>query len=323
MNTEHILVVTLSNDFLPVGWPLTYQVRYCCIFCIIVTLSACATAGESADNGETLQMFCRGYWHQAATSCIPRNCLMELVRTAYGDKRLDKEGDLQKTVMKMTLRTSDTEVSEMYPDDAEAGVKLSMETVDWINWKQVFRSWMVANNYLDKFAPEVTELDTDGVTCVGISGGYIVTGHVSGARCVWDMVTCDSVTLPTCHEDQVTCLALVDVLHQGPYHGGLQHHVLVSGGGHLDSSLVVSVLPDQFSGQLDKTQEVRLRRHNYGVVTISVLDSSMAVMGGDNTVSMWVMNTPRNENELPSLECYSILPGPVESHLVTGLSDVN
>ena len=158
---------------------------------------------------------------------------------------------------------------------------------------------------------------------MGISGGYIVTGHVSGARCVWDMVTCDSVTLPTCHEDQVTCLALVDVLHQGPYHGGLQHHVLVSGGGHLDSSLMVSVLPDQFSGQLDKTQEVRLRRHNYGVVTISVLDSSMAVMGGDNTVSMWVMNTPRNENELPSLECYSILPGPVESHLVTGLSDVN
>ena len=274
------------------------------------------------DSADVLQKV-PGYWHQAATSCIPRNCLMELVRTAYGDKRLDKEGDLQKTVMKMTLRTSDTEVSEMYPDDGEAGVKLSMETVDWINWKQVFRSWMVANNYLDKFAPEVTELDTDAVTCVGISGEYIVTGHVSGARCVWDMVTCDSVTLPTCHEDQVTCLALVDVLHQGPYHGGLQHHVLVSGGGHLDSSLLVSVLPDQFSGQLDKTQEVRLRRHNYGVVTISVLDSSMAVMGGDNTVSMWVMNTPRNENELPSLECYSILPGPVESHLVTGLSDVN
>ena len=119
---------------------------------------------------------------------------MELVRTAYGDKRLDKEGDLQKTVMKMTLRTSDTEVSEMYPDDAEAGVKLSMETVDWINWKQVFRSWMVANNYLDKFAPEVTELDTDGVTCVGISGGYIVTGHVSGT---WSRVTvshCPRVT---------------------------------------------------------------------------------------------------------------------------------
>ena len=51
-------------------------------------------------------------------------------------------GPAVKTVMKMTLRTSDTEVSEMYPDDAEAGVKLSMETVDWINWKQVFRSWM-------------------------------------------------------------------------------------------------------------------------------------------------------------------------------------
>ena len=68
----------------------------------------------------------------------------------------------------------------MYPDDGEAGVKFSMETVDWINWKMVFRSWMVANNYLDRFTPEVTELDTDGGAGLAKAGedGDDVVGNV-------------------------------------------------------------------------------------------------------------------------------------------------
>ena len=45
--------------FCQLGWRLRYQARYCFIFCTTATLSACVTAGESADNGETLQMCCR------------------------------------------------------------------------------------------------------------------------------------------------------------------------------------------------------------------------------------------------------------------------
>ena len=51
---------------------------------------------------------------------------------------------------------------------------------------------------------------------------------------------------------------------QGPYHGGLRHHLVVSGGGGTDTSLLVSVLPDQYCGALQSAQETRLRRHNYG-----------------------------------------------------------
>ena len=51
---------------------------------------------------------------------------------------------------------------------------------------------------------------------------------------------------------------------QGPYHGGLRHHLVVSGGGGTDTSLLVSVLPDQYCGALQSSQETRLRRHNYG-----------------------------------------------------------
>ena len=35
-------------------------------------------------------------------------------------------------------------------------------------------------------------------------------------------------------------------------------------------------------------------------------------------MTLWSLGVPRNENDLPTVECYSIIPGPSESHLVTG-----
>ena len=49
-----------------------------------------------------------------------------------------------------------------------------------------------------------------------------------------DTRTDDRRTLPAHHEGPVTALALVDLLHHQSYHGGLQHHALVSGGGRDD-----------------------------------------------------------------------------------------
>ena len=42
----------------------------------------------------------------------------------------------------------------------------------------------------------------------------MVTGHASGSRMVWDLVTGESVVLPARHEGHVQCLLPVDVLHQ-------------------------------------------------------------------------------------------------------------
>ena len=44
----------------------------------------------------------------------------------------------------------------------------------------------------------------------------------------------------------------------------------------------------------------------------------MAVLGRDNRVSLWLLGPPRNENELPSVECFTIIPGPGDSVLLTG-----
>ena len=51
-----------------------------------------------------------------------------------------------------------------------------------------------------------------------MSGGYMVTGHASGSRMVWDLVTGESVVLPARHEGHVQCLLPVDVLHQEQRH---------------------------------------------------------------------------------------------------------
>ena len=178
---------------------------------------------------------------------------------------------------------------------------------------------MVTQHYLTRFTPLVTRLSVeDNVSCVELSGQYLVTGHGSGVRSVVDLVTGDTVTLPSQHQGHVQCLALVDLLHTGPYHAGLQHHVLVSGGGGTDSSIIVSVLPDQYCPSITRSQEVRVKRHHYGVLSISVLDTSMAVLGQDNRVSVWSLGVPRHDLELPSVECQYIVPGPAETSLISG-----
>ena len=50
--------------------------------------------------------------------------------------------------------------------------------------------------------------------CSQISGGFLVTGHASGSRMVWDLGTGESLALPARHEGHVQCLLPVDVLHQ-------------------------------------------------------------------------------------------------------------
>ena len=221
---------------------------------------------------------------------------------------------MQKTVFKISIKTSHDD-----HDDDDGGRDVVMEASSWVRWREVFSKWMVTQHYLTRFTPLVTRLSVeDNVSCVELSGQYLVTGHGSGVRSVVDLVTGDTVTLPSQHQGHVQCLALVDLLHTGPYHAGLQHHVLVSGGGGTDSSIIVSVLPDQYCPSITRSQEVRVKRHHYGVLSISVLDTSMAVLGQDNRVSVWSLGVPRHDLELPSVECQYIVPGPAETSLISG-----
>ena len=64
------------------------------------------------------------------------------------------------------------------------------------------------------------------------------------------------------------------------------------------------------------------RRHNYGVVTLSVVDTSLAVLGQDNRVSLWSVGVPRHPLELPTITCHYSIPGPGDSSLVTGMDTI-
>ena len=136
----------------------------------------------------------------------------------------DAEGDsLQRTVLKFTVTS---------PASAEAAEEVVLETVDWIRWREVFSLWMVTTTAIAKFSPEVRRVAGrgDGVTCAEMSGGHVITGHVSGVRRVWDPATGDCVVVAGGHEGHVTCLVPVDLLHQAPYRAAaLRHHLLVSG----------------------------------------------------------------------------------------------
>ena len=235
-----------------------------------------------------------GYWHQAAAATLPRNCLLDLVKLCCSDTG-DAEGEtVQRTVLRFTVTS---------PARAEPAEEVVLETVDWIRWREVFSLWMVATTAIPKFSPEVRRVAGrgDGVTCAEMSGGHVITGHVSGARRLWDPATGDCVAVAGGHEGHVSCLVPVDLLHQAPYRtSALRHHLLVSGerivlsiaqcgevvvlsnyyitgGGPTDSALVVAVLADSYSAPR-AAAAARYKRHQYGVVAVSVLVTTMAVL---------------------------------------------
>ena len=110
-------------------------------------------------------------------------------------------------------------------------------------------------------------------------------------RCLLESSTEERRTLPARHEGPVQCLALIDLLHHQSYHGGLQHHALVSGGDSNDKNIILSVLLDQYGSHHNREQEVKMRRHSQGIAAISVLNTNMAVLGEDSRVSLWLLGT--------------------------------
>ena len=94
---------------------------------------------------------------------------MDMIKMAANDSN---DRNLQKTVIKLSLAAGEAEEFEM-------------STTGWVDWKEIFRSWMVTNSSLEKFLPEHVQCGLDGgeeVTCLQISGTHLVMGLTSGAR---------------------------------------------------------------------------------------------------------------------------------------------
>ena len=104
---------------------------------------------------------------------------MDMIKMAGTDS---SSGSLQRTVIKLSVR----------PGEAE---QFEMERTGWVDWKEIFCSWMVTNSSLEKFRPEHVQCPLDGgeeVTCLQISGTHLVMGLTSGARSEHEIVSGES-----------------------------------------------------------------------------------------------------------------------------------
>ena len=97
---------------------------------------------------------------------------MDMIKMAGRDST---DHTLQRTVIKLSLAAGEAEEFEM-------------SRTGWVDWREIFHSWMMTNISLEKFRPEVDQFVVEAekeVTCVKISGGYIVMGLSSGER--WEL----------------------------------------------------------------------------------------------------------------------------------------
>jgi len=148
------------------------------------------------------------------------------------------------------------------------------------------------------------------VTCLALSGDLLISGHQSGERFVSRLESGEAIGMPLLHQGPVACLHPVDLLQKAPYHSGLDHHALISGG--MEGGLILSVLLDPYSAEYKEEQEVKisLRRHNGPVLAITGLGSLFAVLSAGDNLVIWRLNKPATEERLPGVQCWMVISSP-------------
>jgi hypothetical protein len=226
-----------------------------------------------------------GYWMKACLRMINRNYLVELLGQAHGGMGQQQPEEKKKIFKRLNERVGDNEGEASEHDNEDNNLKdqtFDIDKLHWVDWKKMFSCWMKAKN-VTKFKADDSKLRLDQVSCLAVSGSYVISGHESGSRNIWDAATNDCVSCPQVHTGQVRVVAPFDLLQEPPYHSSLHHHALVSGG--KDGCLIVSVLLDQYCESYRLDQEIKIRQHSQSITNISILGSMMAVLSKENRVS--------------------------------------
>ena len=185
------------------------------------------------------------------------------------------------------------------------------------DWRGIFLAWARTGTVGRLPAVSRSLALGDSVTCLQLSGSFLVTGHASGLRRVWDLEQeGEGRSCVLRHQAPVSGLQLVDLLGRPPYHSGLVHHAMVTGG--MDGHVLLSVLLDQYCPPHRTEQEVRVthRRHRGPVLSLAGLQDLVAVLGVGNTVVVWRLLPPATELRLPGVECALVVAGP-HQHLAS------
>ena len=236
-----------------------------------------------------LQRYDAKQWQKLCLETIPANFLIDYINTGHSPKL-------------------DTRIFQYCENDID---------LSWVKWKQIFQNHMVLNN--DTFwivaQKKYIDLDlNDPVTCMKITGDYILTGHHSGLICLWSDDEFGGQLLMDVYEQVHSCFVTdilpIDIFHQGPYNlhsdsGGVTniqagHHFFVS------ASLKGQVqarglgLSDSDGEQLrNLSQHVELAIHNQPCVHIACMGDHLASMGRDNSIMLWEIIVPVHYKKTP------------------------
>lgn len=165
------------------------------------------------------------------------------------------------------------------------------DDIDWINiYKKWFHSHMVLTSpYWKK---RIHTVDKNPVTCVRLSGSWIITGHSNGLVCVWNLQSGDLSQSFLCHLKIINDIVLVDLLNLGNYYGPedlpwAHHHMItISKDRYINITLLLEPMANSDS-------HTHLNYHTDDIKQIRLFGDIFAVRCQDNTITLWKMKIIR------------------------------
>ncbi|XP_015916875.1 uncharacterized protein [Parasteatoda tepidariorum] len=165
----------------------------------------------------------------------------------------------------------------------------------FLNWSLLYKKWyrsrMVMKAPYTFKSIQTSPKNQSSITCLKLSGSWIITGHSSGHLCIWNQQTGELWQRCLCHLKAIVDIALIDLINLGSYYGSDDlpwdhHHAITIS---KDTYIQVISLLERIS--TDKINH--LNYHGADLTAIRVFDSTFAVSSSDNTVSVWGMKLNR------------------------------
>ncbi|CAL1276844.1 unnamed protein product [Larinioides sclopetarius] len=171
-------------------------------------------------------------------------------------------------------------------------IPLGNLTMDWSAlYKRWYRGKMIkSKNFHIK---DIQALCSNPVTCMKISGSWIIAGHSNGFLSVWNLNSGELHQKCRCHLKTVTDMALVDLLNLGSYYGSedlpwSHHHIITVS---KDTCIrIMSLLEHLGSSE----SEIVLNKHGDAINSVRIFGRRFVVSSRDNTVTLWYLELKKN-----------------------------
>lgn len=190
-----------------------------------------------------------------------------------------------------------------------------------IEWKSVYKKWFQSKLILTSpfYKRKICAFLPNPITCIAVSGSWILTGHSNGMLCTWNLHKVNLHKSFVCHLRIINDMALVDLLNLGSYYGAenfpwAHHHVITIS---KDQYIHVTSLlePPPFVADPDAHQSP----HGDDLKQVRVFGDTFAISCRDNTVSLWKMEILKEPYFHLSIALVQKIIGPEDILLSIGL----